>query len=191
MRSRPSTRALAALLAFSAFTIWITWLAKAIEVGERWRAPVSRLQGKPAPDFTLPTLDGHTVSLADYKGKRVVLTFWASWCGPCRMELPGRAKFYQQVRKPDVDFEILAISIDRTKEDAADAAKELKIQFPVALDLQSRVADSYGVDAIPTLFLIDKDGKVAFSQTGYKMTETILATQLGIKDYSPVAGEKK
>ncbi len=192
MRSRPSPRAILALAAVAAFTVWITWRAKALELGSHRHDAPSVLIGKPAPDFALESLDGHQVSLADYRGKKLVVTFWASWCGPCRMELPVLAKFYQQTHKPDSDFEVLAISIDTEKDAAQGAARTLKLPFPVLLDSDSRLSDTYHVEAIPMMFVIDKAGSVAQSHTGFEVgLDFILAQQLDIKNYTPLPGGKQ
>lgn len=102
------------------------------------------------------------------------------------------AKFYEKTHKSGSDFEILAISIDTTKDAAQEGATSLKIPFPVLLDKDSRVADSYFVEGIPTLFVVDKTGKVIYSSTGFQMgLDFMLAQQLNIKNYSPVFGDKK
>jgi peroxiredoxin len=156
-------------------------------MGSRSRNDASALIGKPAPDFSLQSLGGGRVSLHDYRGKTTVVAFWASWCGPCRMEMPMLARFYRQMHKPDSGFEFLAISIDETKEPAQGAANTLKIPFPVLLAAGSRIADAYGVDNIPMLLVIDKAGKVRYSHIGFNMgLDILLAQQLDIKNY--VAG---
>jgi peroxiredoxin len=189
MHKRPSPRAALALAALALFTAWITWRAKAIEIGSRWRNEPSALTGKPAPDFTLQSLAGARAALADYRGKTAVVAFWASWCGPCRMELPMLARFYRQNHKPDSAFEFLAISIDDSPEPAQSAAAALKIPFPVLLDADSSVAGAYGVESIPMLFVIDKTGKVAYSHVGFDVgIDFLLAQQLGIRNYAPIAG---
>jgi peroxiredoxin len=170
------------------FTVWITWRAKALEIGaSRPHSGHQLTLHKLVPGFRLTALDGHTVDLADYRGRNVAITFWASWCGPCRMEMPMLRGFYQRARKQNTDFEILAISLDTEREDAAIAAKELKIPFPVLHDADSKVSDAYGVEAIPMMFVVDKNGALTYSSTGLDMAlEVMLAQQLGIKNYSPV-----
>jgi peroxiredoxin len=171
------------------FTVWITWRAKALETGlsNNHSAHFPPLN-KAAPAFSLPTLDGRPVTLADYRGRNVVVTFWASWCGPCRMEMPVLRTFYERTRKQDNDFVILAISIDSDPGDAATAATELRIPFPVLHDASGKVSNQYGVDAIPTLFVIDRKGDLTYAHTGLDMgIEIMLAQQLGIKNYSPIA----
>ena len=105
------------------------------------------------------------------------------------MELPALARFYRQTHKSGSDFEIFAISIDDDKEAAQGAANTLKLPFPVLLDLDRRIAESYHIDSIPTLFVIDKSGKVVWSNVGFNAgLEAMLATQLGLQNYNPVAG---
>ena len=191
MASRPSTYAATAVAALAFFTVWITWRAKAVEMRVHGHESGAGLRGRPAPDFQLSSLDGRTVRLADFRGRRVVVGFWASWCGPCRVELPALRRFYLQARKAEGEaFDILAISVDSNPEDARRAAAELKIPFPVLLDTDWKVSSSYAVEGIPALFLIDADGKVKFVETGFNpATEVILATQLGLKNYNPAAVE--
>jgi peroxiredoxin len=189
MRSRPSTSAALAVAGLAVFTIWITWQAKALDFRLHGNNPSVALTGKPAPEFALPTLGGQTVSLADYRGRNVVLSFWASWCGPCRMEAPLLRTFYERTHKENAGYEVLAISLDDTREAAQAAAVELKMPFPVLLDVGGKVANQYFVEGIPTLMVIDRDGTVRYSSVGFDMTMGImLAQQLGIKNYTPTAG---
>jgi cytochrome c biogenesis protein CcmG, thiol:disulfide interchange protein DsbE len=189
MSQRVAPGALLAVVALAAFTVWITWRAKAIELGVRQR---NVLVGKLAPEFALESLSGRQISLSDYNGKTVVLTFWASWCGPCHMELPTLAKFYQRTHEAGSDFEIVTISIDKTINDAQDAARSLKIPFPVLLDLDGRLADSYQVEAIPVLFVVDRKGRIRAANVGFQVgLDLVLAQELGIRNYSPVTGDVK
>jgi peroxiredoxin len=189
MRSLLSARATALLLAFAAFTVWVTWRAKTIESLALERNAPSPLVGKPAPGFKLESLEGRTVSLDEYRGKTVVVSFWASWCGPCRLEMPGLAKLYAKNHNSGSDFEILAVSIETTKDAAGAAARSMKIPFPVLLDADHRLADSYHVEAIPMLFVVDKSGKVLYSHLGFQAgSDMLLAQQLGIGNYSAFGG---
>jgi peroxiredoxin len=183
MRSRLSPPGVAGIALLAAFTLFITWRAKSLETEKQESAETPALVNKPAPDFSLPALDGSTVSLANFHGKKkVVVTFWASWCGPCRMEMPGLRQFYERQRKHSDRFELLAISIDDTRKPAEDYATSMKLPFPVLLDSGRKTADAYGVTAIPTLFVIDENGKVIYGHTGVEQAmEFILAARLGLK----------
>jgi len=187
MRARPSFQATAAVVILVVFTVWITWRAKAIEAKLSSTAETPDVVGKPAPDFQLLSLGGGPVSLADFRGrKNLVVSIWASWCGPCRMELPQLAAFYRQTHKADSDFDIVAISIDEDPEAARAAAARMKLPFTVLVDPRDKISELYGVNAIPALFVIDKNGRVSHAQVGYEVTlEFVLAQQLGIKGYKP------
>lgn len=190
MRPRPSLRSVLAIGALAVFTVWINWRAKVLELGGRWNETPSALMGKPAPDFSLESLDGRHVSLGAYRGKTLAVTFWASWCGPCRLEMPVLVKLYQQNHNSESNFEILAISIDGTRDAAQGGARSLKIPFPVLLDADGHVAASYQVEGIPQLFIVDRGGKVIYSHMGFQMgMDFLLAQQLGIKNYNPMGGK--
>jgi peroxiredoxin len=182
MRPRPPLAAALAIAALAVFTVWITWRAKILEGGSRAGGEAVTLLHKTAPDFGLPALDGHVVSLAAERGKRkMVVSFWASWCGPCRMELPVLRSFYQRTHKPDSDFDIVAISLDEDRDAAERMANELKLPFPVLLDPSQKSATAYGVWSIPMLFIVDKSGRVTYSGSGLTPGfEYRLAGQLGI-----------
>ena len=117
--------------------------------------------GAMAPDFTMNDPEGKPVQLASMKGKVVVVDFWASWCGPCRQENPNLVKLYQQFHSKG--FEILGVSLDKTKEDWLKAIKDDNLTWIHVSDLQfwqNAAARLYGVNAIPQSFLLDKDGKI-------------------------------
>jgi peroxiredoxin len=184
-------KAIATMLVLAALTTLLTWRAWVLEKTLEQQREEPALVDKPAPDFSASTLDGRTVSLADFRGqKKVVVSFWASWCGPCRLEMPALIKFYQKNHSASSEFEILAISIDEDTKDAADFATAQKLNFPVLLDPHQKVANAYEVEGIPTMFVIDKDGKVKYGHIGYDMTmEYRLAYELGIKEKKQDGGE--
>ncbi len=114
-----------------------------------------------APNFTLPSLDGKGVSLSDFEGKTVLLTFWASWCPTCRAENKHLKEVYPNYKKHG--FEILAVSLDRSKTNWKKAVEKDGISWPQVSDLKgvdSPVATKYGVYSTPTTFLIDSSGVV-------------------------------
>jgi peroxiredoxin len=115
--------------------------------------------GYPAPDFTLPDLDGRPHRLSAYRGKVVFLNLWTTWCPPCRMEMPAMERLHR--RLSGRDFVMLAVSADEGGKDAvAPFVAELGLTFPVLLDPGGRLSPRYGVTGYPETFLIDRDGQV-------------------------------
>lgn len=182
-RSGPSVLVILGLAALAAFTVLITWRAEVLETTLHGDSEQPALVDKPAPNFSASTIDGRTVSLADFRGqKNVVISFWASWCGPCRIEMPALVQFYKKNHTEASDFELLAVSIDEDPKDATDFATAQKLLFPVLLDSRHKVADAYDIDGIPTMFVVDKGGKIIYGHSGYDLAmEFRLATELGIK----------
>ncbi|MFA5782161.1 MAG: TlpA disulfide reductase family protein [Bacteroidales bacterium] len=131
--------------------------------------------GFKAPDFKLETPDGKSVSLSSFKGKFVLIDFWASWCAPCRQENPKMIKLYKQYK--DKDFTILGVSLDRDKDSWINAIKTDKLIWTQISDLKywdSPVAKLYNVRTIPYSILIDKEGKIlAKGLRGEKLAEKI------------------
>jgi len=120
---------------------------------------------KAAPDFNLKDADGKAVKLSDYKGKVVLLNFWATWCGPCKIEIPWFMDFEQTYK--DKNFAVLGVSLD---EDGWDSVKpyiqQKKINYRVMIGTE-QVAQMYGeVDSLPTTFMIDREGRVAAVHIG-------------------------
>jgi len=114
-------------------------------------------KGVPAPDFTLPGLDGQTVSLADYRGKVVLLNIWATWCPPCVEEMPSMEKLYQELKAES--FEILAVSMDKSGAQAVlPFMKKHKLNFPALTDTEGALKTLYRTTGVPESFVIDKDG---------------------------------
>jgi peroxiredoxin len=188
MSTKPSTPQLLSIFVLALFTLFITWKAKSLDKRLHEGNDASSLVSKKAPDFSLAALDGNTYSLADYRGeKKVVVAYWASWCGPCRMELPMLADFYKKYHKDSSAFEILAISMDDDRAAAESFANSAKLPFPVLLDPDSKAADSYSVESIPSLFVIDPNGTIIYGVTGLDQTlEFQLAHFLGI-NMNPMA----
>ena len=120
--------------------------------------------GDRAPEVRLQSVDGKTMSLADYRGKVVLVHFWATWCPPCVEEIPTLERFYQQVFGSDI--EVLAVSVD----DSADVLKTFldrnKVHFPVLLDPGKKTAGSYGTMKFPETYVVGRDGMVRYKVIG-------------------------
>lgn len=117
------------------------------------------VSGKPAPEFELKDLNGKTVHLSDYRGKAVVLNFWATWCPPCKVEMPWFVDL--QERYGSQGLVILGVALDdASKEQIAKFASDMKLNYPVLIG-EDKVAQAYGgVEMLPTTFYIDRNGKV-------------------------------
>lgn len=111
----------------------------------------------PTPDFTLPDPAGKKISLKDFKGKLVFLNFWASWCLPCREEMPAMERLYQEFKGRG--FVILAVNVKDNRKDALAFVKELKFTYPVVLDPDGEVGLLYGAWGIPATYLIGLKGE--------------------------------
>lgn len=139
-------------------------------------------QGNVAPEFELKTLAGKTVKLSDYRGKRVILNFWATWCPPCREEMPDMQKFYEKYK--DQNIEILAVnllesgSLNETKA----FVQEFDIQFPVLLDEKSKISNIYHTTAIPTSFLINSNGVIEHKIVGAMSYDWMVNQVTGMKE---------
>jgi peroxiredoxin len=120
----------------------------------------------PAPDFTLKSLDGPNLRLQEQRGKVVLLNFWATWCGPCREEMPQLNKLYEKYRPSG--FTLLGVNVDEDSRNAAGIAGQMGVKFPVLLDGDKRVAKLYDLSAMPSTVLIDRDGRVRFLHRGYR-----------------------
>ena len=117
-----------------------------------------------APNFQLTTLDGQEVSLTDYRGQRVMLNFWATWCPPCRAEMPDMQQFYQKE-----DITILAINLtasEKNEDVVVEFVDELGLTFPILMDKEADVVNSYQVQAYPTTYMIDSEGRIQFITQG-------------------------
>lgn len=120
---------------------------------------------KPATDFTLPGLDGKPVKLSAYRGKVVLLNFWATWCGPCKAEIPGFVELQQQYKN---ELVVVGLSVDDPADKAKAFADQYKVNYPIVLGLgHDDIQDAYGpIYGIPASFLISRDGKVCKRHLG-------------------------
>jgi peroxiredoxin len=131
-------------------------------------SPVAALgPGDRAPDFALKSLDGKSkVSLRSYRGKVVWLDFWASWCAPCLKALPDLEKMRQRV--PAKHVQLLAVNLDQDLKKARKFLKKSPIGYPSASDPEGKVPEQFGVENMPTSFLIDRKGVIRYVHKGYR-----------------------
>jgi peroxiredoxin len=121
--------------------------------------------GRTAPDFRVEMLDGSVAQLSDFRGQTVLLNFWATWCGPCRAEMPEFQEVYD-VRLPLDDFVVLAVDVGEGPAVITAFIDELALTFPVALDPAGDVARLHGVRGLPATFFIDRHGVLRHQMLG-------------------------
>lgn len=121
-------------------------------------------------DFTLPALNGGRISLSDFKGKVIILDFWATWCGPCRVEMPGFVEL--QTEYGERGLQILGVSLDGgRKESVVEFCERYYVDYPILMD-NGEVARSFNVIAIPTTYIIDREGNLFKKYIGAREKET-------------------
>ena len=125
----------------------------------------------PAPDFTLASKDGGNVRLQEQLGNVVLINFWASWCGPCREELPYLEVLQQEYT--DLGFTILAVNVDEDSSKADILLNDITVSFPVLFDVNDDVSKLYDVQAMPTTVIVDRDGNQRLLHKGYKSGDEI------------------
>ena len=144
---------------------------------------------QPAPDFLLNVLGGGAVRLSDYRGKTVVLNFWASWCAPCRFEMPDFQELWEE-RGPDGPDDLVILAVNLTPTDTIAAAtafvEEFALTFPILFDTtRGEVARHYGVQALPATFFIDRDGIVRTTALGTVFGHLL---EVGVADADTAGG---
>jgi thiol-disulfide isomerase/thioredoxin len=132
-----------------------------------------KMLGKQAPNFTLMTVDGKKVSLSDYKGRPVLVNFWATWCGPCKVEMPWFEEFHKQYAAQGLEILGLADDVDVGKEKIAKTAAQTGVSYPILLT-DGKVQEAYGgLEVLPVSFYVDKSGKVVVQTAGLGPKEKI------------------
>ena len=120
----------------------------------------------PAPDFALPARDGGEVRLSELRGQVVMINFWATWCGPCRQEMPLLEQL--QARYEPLGFTLLGINVEPDSAAASTWLKGVPVTFPILFDTRNTVAESFGVQGMPSSVFVDREGRVRYVHRGYK-----------------------
>jgi peroxiredoxin len=122
--------------------------------------------GASAPDFTLKTLGGPNMRLQEQRGKVVLVNFWATWCGPCRKEIPHLNRIADKYKSSGLV--LMGVNVDDDVRNASDVATKLKVSFPVLLDTDKRVSKLYDLNSMPSTMVIDRSGRVRYLHRGYQ-----------------------
>ena len=143
-----------------------TWLRAATVAAMLATTSLVGASASLAPTFTLPSRGGDNVSLGQLKGRVVMLNFWASWCGPCRQEMPLLDQMHK--RYSALGFTLVGVNVDANSKDAEDWLSKTPVSFPVLFDRESKVSAMYDVKAMPSTVFIDRKGNVRYLHKGYK-----------------------
>jgi peroxiredoxin len=129
------------------------WAVRAVDVDDQ------------APDFTLPLLDGGNLRLQEQRGQVVLVNFWASWCGPCRQEMPLLERMHQ--RYQDAGFVVLGVNVEGEERPARGLVQQTGVTFPILIDKGQQVSELYDVSAMPSSVVLDRNGVVRYVHLGY------------------------
>lgn len=143
----------------------LTWCLVAVFVLMTNVSSAGTPENSPAPDFVLKSRSGTNVRLSELRGQVVMINFWATWCGPCRQEMPLLEMLYQRYRK--LGFTLLGVNVEESPSPAAGFLRDVEVSFPVLFDSDNVVSRLYEVSGMPSTVLIDRDGRVRFAHTGY------------------------
>jgi cytochrome c biogenesis protein CcmG/thiol:disulfide interchange protein DsbE len=159
-------------LATIAFGLWL-WQSDRSKVASDSKPAAATI--RPAPDFALKTLDGSQIRLSELRGKTVLLNFWATWCPPCKAEMPDLNALHREYGEAH-NFTVLGIDDEEGQTDVAAFVKQNAIAFPLALDSDGAVtSDRYNIRGLPTSLIIDRDGNIRDMWTGRISKEAMLA----------------
>ena len=148
-----------------------------------------------APEFALADIDGVMHRLSDYRGQVVIVNFWATWCPPCREEMPSMQRAWEQIQ--DEDMVILAIDVGEDEDTIFTFTADYPVEFPLLLDLDSRVIQEWPVRGLPTTFIVDPQGRIAYRAIGTRdwedpaLLETLRALQRRQIEMPPATSNKR
>lgn len=151
---------------FSLVAVVLAVLTAALPVhAELSKEGLHAMEGRPAaPDFTLKNLDGEDVTLSDLKGQVVIVNFWATWCPPCRAEMPSMQRAWMEIR--DKGVVMLAVHVGGNEDKVWSFVGDYELDFPVVIDAKSEVADAWPMKGLPSTFVVDPEGRIAYRAIG-------------------------
>ncbi len=144
------------------FSRWLTGLCIVLLATETFAVGLR----EEAPDFTLKSLEGTNLRLEEYRGQVVLINFWASWCGPCRQEMPVLDRLHH--RYEDTGFAVLGINVEGDSGSAQEIVDKTNVTFPILLDDGQKVSELYSLEAMPSTVVVDRDGVIRYIHRGYK-----------------------
>ena len=142
------------------------WLGITAAVVMATSAVSAGMKQSSAPDFTLKSHEGENIRLSEYRGEVVLINFWASWCGPCRQEMPVLSALHDKYRA--LGFTVLGVNVESDTRKARKLLQDRPVSFPVVFDSDSVVSKQYDVVAMPSTVLVDRDGNMRYLHKGYK-----------------------
>jgi len=163
------------LLTLGLVWIWLSAVPASTVMNGRISSPQSGFQ---APDFTLNTIDGQNIKLSDLRGKAVIVNFWASWCPPCRTEMPALERVYQRYKNNGLVILAVNSTVQDSRKTAQDFVSQNNLNFPVPLDDSGLVTRLYRVQSLPTTFFINADGVIDEIVIGGPMAEALLISRV-------------
>jgi cytochrome c biogenesis protein CcmG, thiol:disulfide interchange protein DsbE len=164
-----------AILAAAAAWIYLSRAAPGETTSGKIPAPRA---GFLAPDFTLPAASGELIKLSDLRGQPILVNFWASWCGPCRAEMPAMERVYQDYRSKGLQILAVNSTIQDTTQQASAFAGQNNLTFPILFDEQGDATRLYQVRALPTSYFIDENGVISEVVVGGPMSEALLRIRI-------------
>ena len=150
----------------SGANIFRIWMGLAAAVVMAVSTSSAGLEQSAAPDFTLKSVDGENLKLSEFRGEVVLINFWASWCGPCRQEMPLLSDLHDKYRA--LGFTVLGVNVEEDSAKARKLLQKMPVSFPVLFDNESVVSKQYDVVAMPSTVLVDRDGNMRYLHKGYK-----------------------
>jgi peroxiredoxin len=164
-----------AILLLGASWTWASHIPASVADGGQLPSPHA---GFPAPDFTLETLSGATTSLTEQRGKVVIVNLWASWCGPCRAEMPAIQRLYDAQREEGLTVPAIHSTFQDSEASARAFADELGLSFPIVLDRDGEVSRRYRLRALPSTFIVDRKGIIRDVIFGGPLSEATLRSKV-------------